>query len=164
MSISDPLFDLGSLWYDPEPLEFPKLVPYNKSRSSNPNKVNIRNLLVFSCKLSIQYTECFILQCAFQLALIDRNIPVRLSYSWVPNKRVYLIIIFGFFPHPVFGHVICYIPPYSFIRPYTFCFFILLLYLALFFRKFTQNIHPTRLFGPTQFAFPPYFFIWPYFL
>ena len=92
MSISDPLFDLGSLWYDPEPLEFPKLVPYNKSRSSNPNKVNIRNLLVFSCKLSIQYTECFILQCAFQLALIDRNIPVRLSYSWVPNKRVYLII------------------------------------------------------------------------
>ena len=24
--------------------------------------------------------------------------------------------------------------------------------------------HPTRLFAPTQFAFPPYSFIWPYFL
>ena len=58
-------------------------------------------------------------------------------YSWVPNKRVYSIIIFGFFPHPVFGHVISYFPPYLFIWPYSFCFSTLLLYLALFFMKFT---------------------------
>ena len=72
-------------------------------------------------------------------------------YSKVPN------IIFGFFPHPVFGHVISYFPPYSFIWPrgisipkgdrdtskipliwpYSLCFSTLHLYLAPFFMKFT---------------------------
>ena len=68
----------------------------------------------------------------------------------MPNKRVYSIIIFGTFPHHVFGRIISYFPPCSFIWPYSFCSSTLLVYwpysfcsstllpyLALFFMKFT---------------------------
>ena len=65
----------------------------------------------------------------------------------MPNKRVYSIIIFGFFPHPVFGHVISYFPT-------------LLVYLALLILLF----HPTPLFAPIIFEiyiqYPPYSFNW----
>ena len=70
-------------------------------------------------------------------------------YSKVSNKRVYSIIIFIFFSHPTrnFSTLFVYLgllfyeicskyPPYSFIW-------------ACSFMKFAQNIHPTRLFGPT---------------
>ena len=68
--------------------------------------------------------------------------------SQVPNKRVYSIIIFGFFSHPVFGHVMLF-PT-------------LLVYFALLILLF----HPTPSFGPIFYEiyteYPPYSFIWPY--
>ena len=77
-----------------------------------------------------------------------------LTYSKVPNKRVYSTIIFIFFPHPTptFSTLFVYLgllfyeicskyPPYLFIWDCSFM-------------KFAQNIHPTRLFGPTRLIGP----------
>ena len=71
-------------------------------------------------------------------------------YSWMPNKRVYSIIIFRFFPPPYslkkasLTHLCL---PYLFFRLYFPTYLFIRAYLLI---KFTQNIHPTRLLGPTR--------------